>query len=50
MILGSMQKLSHIKKTLSLNPSLNVGNDDIGFVNETKYLGTMIDDSSKWDS
>ena len=25
-------------------------NDDIGFVNETKYLGIIIDDNLKWDS
>ena len=50
MIIGSKQNLSHIKKTSSLNPSFNLGNDDIGFVNETKYLGIMIDDNLKWDS
>ena len=44
------KQLSHIKKTLSPNPNFNVGNDDIGFVNETRYLGIMIDDNLKWDS
>ena len=34
-IIGSKQKLSHIKKSSSVNSSVNVGNDDIGFVNET---------------
>ena len=49
MIIGSKQKLSHIKKSTSVNQSFNVGNDDIGFVNETRYLGIMIDDNLKWD-
>ena len=44
MIIGSKCKLSHIKKTSSHKARFNVGNDDIGFVNETKYLGIKIDD------
>ena len=50
MIIGSKQKLSHIKKSSSISPSFNVGYDDIEFVKETKYLGLMIDDNLKWDS
>ena len=38
MIIGSKQKTGHIKKSSSVNLSFNVGNDDIEFVNETKYL------------
>ena len=50
MTIGSKQKLSQIKKSSSVNPSFNERNDDIGFVNETKYLGIMIDDNLNWDS
>ena len=50
MLIGSKRKISHIKNSSSVNPAFNVANDDIGLVNETKYLGIMIDDNLKWDS
>ena len=50
MVIGSKRKISHIKNLSSVNPAFNVANDDIGLVNETKYLGILIDDNLKWDS
>ena len=43
MLMGSKHKICHNKNSSSVNPAFNVANDDIGLVNETKYLGIMID-------
>ena len=50
MVIGSKRKISHIKNLSSVTPTFNVANDNIGLVNETKYLGILIDDNLKWDS
>ena len=50
MVIGSKLKLSHTNNLSSVNPTFNVANDNIGLVNETKYLGIMIDNDLKWDS
>ena len=50
MVIGSKRKTCHNKNLSSVNPTFNVANDNIGLVNETKYLGIMIDDNLKWDS
>ena len=50
MLTGSKRKISHIKNSSTVIPAFNVANDDIGLVNETKYLGIMIYVNLKWDS
>ena len=49
-VVGSKRKLSHIKSLSSVNPGFNVANDNIDLLNETKYLGIIIDNNIKWDS
>ena len=49
-VISSKRKRSQIKNLSSVNPGVNVANDNIGLVNETKYLGTMIGNKLKWDS
>ena len=49
-VIGSKRKISHINNLSSVNPAFNVANNNIGLVNETKYLGVMIDANLKWDS
>ena len=51
MIIGSKQKLYHMKKSSSLIPRFNIETEDIDLVKQTKYLGLMIDDNQiKWES
>ena len=50
MILGSQPKIKKIKNNLSSLPSFKVGGEEINLVNETKYLGVMIDNCLTWES
>ena len=50
MVIGSKRKINSNKNLSSVNPAFNALNDNIGLVNERKYLGIMIDDDLKWDS
>ena len=43
MIIGSQPKIEKLKNNLSSLPSFKVGGEEINLVNETKYLGVMID-------
>ena len=47
MIIDSKRKISHTNSLSSVNPAFNVANDNIGLVNEKKYLGIMIYDNLK---
>ena len=49
MVIGAKRKVSCIKNLSSVNPAFNVANENICLVNETKYLGMMIDNNSQWD-
>ena len=44
MIIGSRQKLSYMRKSSSVIPNFSIETKDIDLVNQTKYLGIMIDD------
>ena len=50
MIIGSKQKLSHMKQSYSALPRFHFETEDIDLVNQTRYLGLIIDDNLKWDS
>ena len=50
MIIGSKQKLSHMKQSYSSIPRFCLETEDIDLVNQTRYLGLIIDDNLKWDS
>ena len=50
MIIGSKQKLSHMKQSYSAIPRFYLETEDIDLVNQTRYLGVIIDDNLKWDS
>ena len=50
MIIGSQPKIKKLKNNLSSLPSFKVGGEEINLVNETKYLGVMIDNCLTWES
>ena len=50
MIIGSSQKLRKINTPMVPIPHFQVNGHDIDFVEETKYLGLIIDDNIKWES
>ncbi len=50
MIIGSKPKIKKLKNNLSTLPSFKVGGEEINLVNETKYLGVMIDNCLTWES
>ena len=50
MIIGSRCKLLSIDLPSSSKPDLNIGNEEITMVNNTKYLGLQVDDQFKWST
>ena len=50
MIVGSKPKIKKLKNNLSSFPSFKVGGEEINLVNETNYLGVMIDNCLTWES
>ena len=50
MIVGSKQILSHMKQSYSAIPRFYLETEDIDLVNQTRYLGLIIDANLKWDS
>ena len=50
MIIVSQPKIKKLKNNLSSLPSFKVGGEEINLVNETKYLGVMIDNCLTWES
>ena len=50
MIIGLQPKIKKLKNNLSSLPSFKVGGEEINLVNETKYLGVMIDNCLTWES
>ena len=50
MIMGSKQKLSRLKQSYSAIPRFHIEIEDIDIVNQTRYLGVIIDENLKWDS
>ena len=49
MIIGSKPKLRKLKNPSTL-PSFRAGGEEIDLINETKYLGVMIDNCLTWES
>ena len=49
-IIGSQPTIKNIKNNLSSLPSVKIGGEEINLVNETKYLGVMIDNCLTWES
>ena len=49
MIIGSKQKLSRMKQSYSAIPRFYLDTEDIDLVNQTRYLGLIIDENLKWD-
>ena len=50
MTIGSKQKPSHMKQSYSGIPRFDLEAEDIDLVNQTKYLGLIMDESLKWGS
>ena len=50
MIIGSKPKIKKLKKNPSTLPSFRVGGEEIDVINETKYLGVVIDNCLTWES
>ena len=50
MVIGSKQKLSHMKHSYSVIPRFHLGTENIDLVNQTRYLGLIIDETLKWGS
>ena len=50
MIIGSKPKMKKLKNNLSALPSFRVGGEEINLINETKYLGVVIDNCLTWES
>ena len=50
MIIGSKPKIKKQKNNPSTLPSFRVGGEEIDLINETKYLGVVIDDCLTWES
>ena len=50
MVIASQPKIKKLKNNLSSLPSVKVGGEEIHLVNETKYLGVMIDNCLTWES
>ena len=50
MIIGSNQKLSHYKQSYSAIQRFYLETEDIDLINQTRYLGLIIDDNLKLDS
>ena len=50
MIMGSKQKLSRMKQSYSAIPRFHLETEDNDIVNQTRYLGVIIDENLKWDS
>ena len=49
-IIGSKPKIKKLKNNLSALPSFRVGGEEIDLINETKYLGAVIDNCLTWES
>ena len=49
-LIGSQPKIKKLKNNLSSLTSFKVGGEEINLVNETKYLGVMIDNCLTWES
>ena len=50
MIIGSKPKIKKLKNNPSTLPSFMVGGEEIDLINETKYLGVVIDNCLTWES
>ena len=50
MIIGSKPKIKKLKNNPSSLPSFRVGGEEIDVINETKYLGVVIDNCLTWES
>ena len=50
MIIGSKPKIKKLKNNPSTLPSFKVGGEEIDLINETKYLGVVIDNCLTWES
>ena len=50
MIIGSKPKIKKLKNNSSILPSFKVGGEEIDLINETKYLGVVIDNCLTWES
>ena len=50
MMVGSKQKLSHKKQSYSAIQRSYLETEDIDLVNQTRYLGLIIDDTLQFDS
>ena len=50
MIIGSKPKIKKLKNNPSTLPFFMVGGEEIDLINETKYLGVMIDNCLTWES
>ena len=50
MIIGSKPKVKKLKNIPSTLPSFRVGGEEIDLINETKYLGVVIDNCVTWES
>ena len=50
MIIGSKPKFKKLKNNPSTLSSFRVGGDEIDLINETKYLGVVIDHCLTWES
>ena len=48
-IIGSKQKLSHMKQSYSAIPRFYLETEDIDLLIQTRYLRLIIDDNLKWD-
>ena len=49
-IIGSKPKIKKLKNNPSTLPSFRVGGEEIDVINETKYLGVVIDNCLTWES
>ena len=50
MIIGSKPKIKKLKNNFSTLPSFRVGGVETDLINETKYLGVVIDNCLTWES
>ena len=50
MIMGSKQKLSRMKQSYFAIPRFHLETEDIDVVNQTRYLGLIIDENLKLDN
>ena len=50
MIIGSKPKIKKLKNNPSTLPSFRVGGEEIDVMNETKYLGVVIENCLTWES